>query len=158
MSHDIRTPLNGIIGLLKIDETHFEDKELIQENHKKMKIAADYLLSLINDVLQMSKIEEGHIVLTHEYICLKDLVYEIESIITHKAADEDIQWIYEKNKENIPYPYVYGSSLHLRQIFLNIYGNCIKYNRPGGKITTVMEAADVHDGSVHTDGRFLIQV
>ena len=111
-----------------------------------MKIAADYLLSLINDVLQMSKIEEGHIVLTHEYICLKDLVYEIESIITHKAADEDIQWIYEKNKENIPYPYVYGSSLHLRQIFLNIYGNCIKYNRPGGKITTVMEAADVHDG------------
>lgn len=61
-----------------------------------MKIAADYLLSLINDVLQMSKIEEGHIVLTHEYICLKDLVYEIESIITHKAADEDIQWIYEK--------------------------------------------------------------
>ena len=146
MSHDIRTPLNGIIGLLKIDETHFEDKELIQENHKKMKIAADYLLSLINDVLQMSKIEEGHIVLTHEYICLKDLVYEIESIITNKAADEDIQWIYEKNKENISYPYVYGSSLHLRQIFLNIYGNCIKYNRLGGKITTVMEAADVHDG------------
>ena len=138
--------MNGIIGLLKIDETHIEDKALIRENHKKMKIAADYLLSLINDVLQMSKIEEGHIVLTHEYICLKDLVYEIESIITHKAADEDIQWIYEKNKENIPYPYVYGSSLHLRQIFLNIYGNCIKYNRPGGKITTVMEAVDVHDG------------
>ena len=121
MSHDIRTPLNGIIGLLKIDETHFEDKALIRENHKKMKIAADYLLSLINDVLQMSKIEEGHIVLTHEYICLKDLVYEIESIITHRAADEDIQWIYEKNKGDIPYPYVYGSSLHLRQIFLNIY-------------------------------------
>ncbi len=146
MSHDIRTPLNGIIGLLKIDETHFEDKALIQENHKKMKTAADYLLSLINDILQMSKIEEGHIVLTHEYICLKDLVCEIESIITHRAADEDIQWIYEKNKEDIPYPYVYGSSLHLRQIFLNIYGNCIKYNRPGGKITTVMEAIDVHDG------------
>ena len=54
MSHDIRTPLNGIIGLLKIDETHFEDKELIQENHKKMKIAADYLLSLIN--ISVSKI------------------------------------------------------------------------------------------------------
>ena len=53
-----------LFGLLKIDETHFEDKELIQENHKKMKIAADYLLSLINDILQMSKIEEGHIVLT----------------------------------------------------------------------------------------------
>ena len=82
-----------------------------------MKIAADYLLSLINDVLQMSKIEEGHIVLTHEYICLKDLVYEIESIITHRAADEDIQWIYEKNKEDIPYPYVYGAHCIFARFF-----------------------------------------
>ena len=147
MSHDIRTPLNGIIGLLKIDETHFEDKALIQENHKKMKIAADYLLSLINDVLQMSKIEEGHIVLTHEYICLKDLVYEIESIITHKAAGmEDIQWIYEKNKENILTLMSMEAHCIFARFFLNIYGNCIKYNRPGGKITTVMEAADVQDG------------
>jgi signal transduction histidine kinase len=51
MSHDIRTPLNGIIGLLKIDETHFDDPTLVRENHKKMAVAADHLLSLINDVL-----------------------------------------------------------------------------------------------------------
>ena len=146
MSHDIRTPLNGMIGLIKMNENHFDDKMLIQENHKKMKIAADYLLSLINDVLQMSKIEEGQIILSHEYICLKELAYEIESIIIHRAAEEEIQWIYEKKEAEIQYPYVYGSPLHLRQIFLNIYGNCIKYNRPGGKITTVTEVVDVQNG------------
>ena len=57
MSHDIRTPLNGIIGLLKIDEEHFDDEELVKENHEKMKVVADHLLSLINDILQMSKLE-----------------------------------------------------------------------------------------------------
>ena len=68
MSHDIRTPLNGIIGLLKIDEAHFDDKEMVMENHRKMQVAAGHLLSLINDVLQMSKLEEGKIILAHDYI------------------------------------------------------------------------------------------
>ena len=72
MSHDIRTPLNGIIGLLKIDEEHFDDEELVKENHEKMKVVADHLLSLINDILQMSKLEEGNIALKHEQICLQE--------------------------------------------------------------------------------------
>ena len=59
MSHDIRTPLNGIIGLLKIDEEHFDDEELVKENHEKMKVVADHLLSLINDILQMSKLRKA---------------------------------------------------------------------------------------------------
>lgn len=70
MSHDIRTPLNGIIGLLEIDEAHSDDKELVNSNRKKMRVAANHLLSLINDVLQMSKLEEGSVVLTHEVIDL----------------------------------------------------------------------------------------
>ena len=146
MSHDIRTPLNGIIGLLKIDETHFDNKELILENHKKMKVSADHLLSLINDVLQMSKLEEGNVVLTHEYISLAELTSDIVSIIIARAVEAGIEWVYEKGKEEIPYPYLYGSPLHLRQIFLNIYGNCIKYNRPGGKVTTIVEAEEAKNG------------
>lgn len=146
MSHDIRTPLNGIIGLLKIDESHFDNKELILENHKKMNIAAEHLLSLINDVLQMSKLEEGQIGLTHEFICLGDLTRDIVSIIIARAVEAGVEWDYEKGKSEIPYPYIYGSPLHLRQIFLNIYGNCIKYNRPGGKVSTIVEAVDEHDG------------
>ena len=146
MSHDIRTPLNGIIGLLKIDETHFEDKEMVMENHRKMQVAAGHLLSLINDVLQMSKLEEGKIILAHDYISLAEMTRDIVSIIIERAVDAGIQWEYDRREAEIPYPYIYGSQLHLRQIFLNIYGNCIKYNRPGGKISTKVEAQDVRDG------------
>ena len=146
MSHDIRTPLNGIIGLLQVDETHFDDKALLLENHKKMQISANHLLSLINDVLQMSKLEEGTTVLTHERISLVELTRDIITIIIDRAEEAGIEWEYEKDKSIIPYPYIYGSPLHLRQIFLNIYGNCIKYNRPGGKITTTIDSLGEQDG------------
>lgn len=146
MSHDIRTPLNGIIGLLKIDEDHFEDRELVLENHKKMSVAADHLLSLINDVLQMSKLEDGTTVLTHEFIDLAELTQNIVTIIVDRAMESGIIWNYERGKSKIPYPYIFGSPVHLRQIFLNIYGNCIKYNKPGGMITTVVEGWDESDG------------
>ena len=146
MSHDIRTPLNGIIGLLKINEAHFDNREIVLENYKKMEMAANHLLSLINDVLQMSKLEEGHTELTHERISLVDLTADIVNIIIGRAVDNGIDWNYEKGKEVIPYPYIYGSPVHLRQIFLNIYGNCIKYNRPGGTITTIVDTLAEHDG------------
>lgn len=146
MSHDIRTPLNGIIGLLNIDETHFSDTQLVLENHKKMMVSANHLLSLINDVLQLSKLEDGTVELAHEVIDLAEMTRDIVTIIIDRATEAGIEWDYEKGKAVIPYPYIYGSPLHLRQIFLNIYGNCIKYNRPGGKITTIVDTVDEHDG------------
>ena len=145
MSHDIRTPINGIIGLLNIDEAHFDDQALLLANHQKMKVSADHLLSLINDVLQMSKLEDGNTVLTHEVISLVDLTRDIVTIVIDRATERGLIWDYEKGKSNIPYPYIYGSPVHLRQIFLNIYGNCIKYNRPGGRITTIVDTLEEHD-------------
>lgn len=147
MSHDIRTPLNGILGLIKIDEDHFEDQKLVRDNHRKMQVSANHLLSLINDVLQMSKLEDGNVTLTHEFISLPELAQEILTIIKGRAVEYGIGWNYEKEKSSVPYPYVYGSPLHLRQIFLNIYGNCIKYNRQGGEITTLIHMLEEHDGS-----------
>ena len=145
MSHDIRTPINGIIGLLNIDEAHFDDQALLLANHQKMKVSADHLLSLINDVLQMSKLEDGNTVLTHEVISLVDLTRDIVTIVIDRATERGLIWDYEKGQSNIPYPYIYGSPVHLRQIFLNIYGNCIKYNRPGGRITTIVDTLEEHD-------------
>lgn len=95
MSHDIRTPLNGIIGLLEINENHFEDTALVLENQQKMRISANHLLSLINDVLQMSKLEDGNVVLTHEYISLVELTKDIVTIIIGRAVDAGIEWDYE---------------------------------------------------------------
>lgn len=145
MSHDIRTPLNGIIGLLNINEKHFDDQKLVLENHKKMETAAKHLLSLINDVLQMSKIEEGQITLAHQEITVKKLMREVEAMIRERVVEAGIRWNYEEDNTDDRYPYIYASPLHLRQILLNIYGNCIKYNHPGGIISTKVERMDVHD-------------
>ena len=91
MSHDMRTPLNGIIGLMKIAEKHFDDRELVLENFRKMQVAADYLLSLINDILQMSKIEDGNVPLTQEIINFEELSQDILTIIEQRAKDRGIQ-------------------------------------------------------------------
>ena len=146
MSHDMRTPLNGIIGLVKIDENHFDDMKLVRENHKKMKVSADYLLSLINEVLQMSKIEDGNVPLTQEIIDIRELSMDIVVIMEQRAKERGIQIQFESRGKGLLYPYVYGSPVHLRQVFLNIYGNCIKYNRLGGKITTVADYTEAVDG------------
>lgn len=146
MSHDIRTPLNGIIGLLEIDEAHFDNIDLIRSNHEKMMISANHLLSLVNDVLQMSKMEDGSIELARESIDLLYLTKDIVTIVVDRALEAGIRWNYERGKTVISYRYIYGSPVHLRQIFLNIYSNCIKYNRHGGTITTIVDALRDRDG------------
>ena len=147
MSHDMRTPLNGIIGLLQIAERHFDDKDLLLESHKKMQVAANYLLSLINDVLQMSKIEDGNVPLTKDIIDFSKLTKDIIDIIEQRAKERGIKMQFNA-KNDIRYPFVYGSPVHLRQIFLNIYGNCIKYNHIGGSILTTSDYTETDDGVV----------
>ena len=147
MSHDMRTPLNGIIGLLQIVDRHFDDKELVLESHKKMHVAANYLLSLINDVLQMSKIEDGNVPLTKDIIDFSELTKDILVIIEQRAKERGIKMQFNA-KNDIRYPFVYGSPVHLRQIFLNIYGNCIKYNHIGGSIVTTSDYTETDDGVV----------
>lgn len=147
MSHDIRTPLNGIIGLLKIDEAHFDDAELVRHNHEKMTIAADHLLALINDILQMSKLEDGTAELANEPLSLWDLTKQIMAIVEEHAAESGIAMEFDRSSK-LPYPYVYGSPLHLRQIFLNIYSNCIKYNRPHGEIFSSVDCLGLENNVV----------
>lgn len=146
MSHDIRTPLNGIIGLLRIDEAHFDDQDLVKDNHSKMLVAADHLLSLINDVLQMSKLEDGNVELTHEVVDLYELSNEVGTIISTRTADAGITL--EIGAQELPVRYVYGSPLHLRQIFLNVYGNSIKYNKVGGRVMTSVKCLGEENGIV----------
>lgn len=146
MSHDIRTPLNGIIGLIKINETHMDDRELVKTNQDKMLVSADHLLSLINDVLQMSKLEDENIEISHEPIDLGEISREVGTIISGRTAEAGIA--FEIGKQELPVSYVYGSPLHIRQIFLNIYGNCIKYNKPHGKVTTTLKCLGKKNGIV----------
>ena len=139
MSHDIRTPLNGIIGLLEINAAHPDDAALVSANRSKMRTAADHLLSLINDVLQMSKLESGQVILSHEPLSLSQLAADVLAIVSQRASDSGITMEYTSSPDSLPADRVYGSPVHLRQIFLNIYSNCIKYNKPGGKICSQVD-------------------
>lgn len=148
MTHDIRTPLNGIIGLLRIDEKHKDNAEMVNANRNKMFIAANHLLSLINDMLQMSKLEDGNIKLAREVVDLNQLTVDIITIVEQRAAEAGVNLDYDKNCDELKYRYVYGSPLHLRQLFLNVYGNCIKYNNVGGLVMTHFRYISEQDGFV----------
>lgn len=148
MSHDIRTPLNGIIGLIEIDENNTDNVELLKEHRAKAKVAANHLMSLINDVLELNKLDDQNITLAHEPFSLVKMADEILTIGEMRAAESGIRLIHENCSPNIAAPYVYGSPLHVRQIFLNIIGNAIKYNKPGGSVTCRIETAARDDNTV----------
>lgn len=148
VTHDIRTPLNGIFGLLKINEMHSDDVELLRSNHEKMMVSAKHLLSLINDMLQMSKLEDGEYVLSREWVDLNELLRDVLTIVSQRAAEVGVTMTYDRNADWVVYPYIYASPLHVRQLFLNIYGNCIKYNHVGGRVDTVLDCMGVENGKV----------
>lgn len=134
MSHDIRTPLNGIIGLLEMGERHPEDVELLRENRRKGKVAAGHLLSLINDVLELTKLDDKNVKLVREVFNGRELVDEVITITEMRAVEAGITLIHHNCPDVKSNLYVYGSPLHIRQVFLNIFDNAIKYNCVGGQV------------------------
>ncbi len=134
MSHDIRTPMNGIMGLIEINERHAEDVEFTSRNRRKAKVAADHLLSLINEVLQLSKLEDPVVELSNEPFDLQELSKDVLIIIEQRAKERGITVKRDDDPSVLEYPYVYGSPLHVKQIFINILGNAIKYNKDNGSI------------------------
>ena len=148
MSHDIRTPLNGIIGLLEVDAAHPENREQVDSNREKMRVSADYLMSLLNDVLQMSKLESGKTTLAHEPMDPYRMEEEILTIVGQRAAESGVTLTFDEHSDQATDLWVYGSPIHLRQIFLNIYTNCIKYNKVGGSITTLFQMVEKDEKTV----------
>lgn len=140
MSHDIRTPLNGIIGCLDIAEANKANPELLDQNRKNARVAANHLLTLINDVLNMSKLEDNKVELAHEAFDIRSLGDEILTLTRMIAEERGITLEADVNSEDLTCPYVYGSPLHVRQIFVNILNNAVKYNKPNGKIYVRLES------------------
>ena len=146
MSHDMRTPLNGILGLIEICKTHSDDRELVIRNRDKIEVSAKHLLSLVNDVLQTSKLEEGAVKIEHEPFDIIRMTQEIGDIVEGRAIEAGVTMVTEPNDDIAKYRYVYGSELHLKQIVLNIYSNCIKYNKPAGKVFSKIQATPTNNG------------
>lgn len=148
MSHDMRTPLNGIVGILEIDKKHADDINYLKENRRKATLVTNHLISLINDVLDMAKIEEGSLVLAHEAFNILEEGREAEVLIGLQAQEAGITAILNYTPEDERFIYVYGSPLHLRRAMMNIYSNCIKYNQKNGTITTDIQVISHNDQMV----------
>lgn len=133
MSHDIRTPLNGVMGMLEIAENCIDDKEKTTECLKKIKVSSEYLLSLINDVLDMTKLETGKMVFANESVDLLEILSSSQEMLFQLVREKCITVHTEGLKDFNPLR-VYTSPLHLRQIIMNIASNSIKYNKVNGEI------------------------
>ena len=136
MSHDIRTPLNGIIGLLNLSEKYEDDPILRAEYKNKMLKSADYLLELVNNVLDIGKLESGNIDLENKEFCIDDIFNKVFSTTEIVASENNIK-IYKSF--NIKHHNLIGSSLHLNRILMNIASNAIKYNKKGGSVNFICE-------------------
>lgn len=144
MSHDIRTPLNGILGLIEIDSRHPQEYEFLKMNRTKAKVAANYLLSLLNDMLQLSKLESQEIKIVCEPLNIEKLFDEVFLIAKMKAENCGITL--QCQKDDIQHPYLMGSSLYMKQILLNVLDNSIKYNKKNGSIAFSIKECEMNDG------------
>lgn len=142
MSHDIRTPLNGIIGVLGVNEAHAEDAEYVSQNRKKARVAADHLLSLINDVLDMSKIEDSKVVLEHKPFNVIDVIDEV-LVVGRLRAPEFGVTVESIGAEDLVHTDVIGSPDHVRRVLLNLVDNAVKYNRLGGTVRCAVDELGV---------------
>ncbi len=132
MSHDIRTPINGIMGMLDIEDKYSNDVNKLTECRTKIRDASKLLLDLINEVLDMSKLESGKIILEEVPFDFRSLGKEVYYAIKKQADDRDIE-IINKNCD-VGNGYFVGSPVHIKRIIMNIVGNAVKYNKDHGKI------------------------
>lgn len=133
MSHDIRTPMNGIIGMTTIAEAHMDDPQRVRECLEKILGASNHLLSLINDVLDVSRIESGRIVLAEEPFSLPEIFDNMFNMISPQITTKNQELFIDI--QNVIHEDVVGDSLRLQQVFMNVVGNAIKYTPDGGKIS-----------------------
>ena len=145
MSHDIRTPINGIRGMVQIAGHNEGDPEKLKDCNEKIWKATDHLLSLVNDVLDMNKLESGQFTVRHEPFVLSQILDEVNAIAEAQAAEHGVTFIAQDPGE-VEHDYLVGSPVYLQRIFSNFLTNAVKYNRPGGFVR-------VHGRELSFDGK-----
>ena len=143
MSHDIRTPMNAIIGLTTIAEKNLGDVESTRESLRKISLASNHLLTLINDILDISKVESGKLKLSPLTFSIVETVENLVNISQPMIKEKNIEFSFHINR--IEKEYLYADQLRLNQIYINILSNAIKYTEPGGRVSVDMreETSDV---------------
>lgn len=131
MSHEIRTPMNAIVGLTDLTAMMEGVPEKVAENLEKIKTSSKYLLGLINDILDMSRIENGKMTLAAEDFSLHDMLSDVENMLQQDAANRSLKFSLE---ESIGHDVIVGDELRLRQVILNLLSNAFKFTRAGGSV------------------------
>ena len=153
MSHDIRTPMNAITGITSLLEHDAENEEKVREYAKKIDVSARHLLGIINDVLDISKIEAGKTVFKYSDFSILDFIQELDTIFHSQIYEK--QQTFTIIKENIQHEWVNGDQVHLMQIFSNLLSNAIKYTQEGGEIQFLVEEYETKSGA-YARYRFLV--
>lgn len=146
MSHDIRTPLNAVIGMTQLAQDRMDDRAYVQDCLNKISISGSHLLTLINDILELSRVESGKTTLTPAPFAVAELADELESI-TRSQTDGRGQR-FKVQLHDISSPYLVGDKLRLSQVYLNLLNNAVKYTQPGGSIRLEMRETPVDEQHV----------
>jgi len=133
MSHDIRTPMNAIIGLTTIAEKNLEDVKSTEENLRKINLAGNHLLTLINDILDISKVESGKLNLSPLSFSIVETVENLVNISQPMIKEKNLEFSFHVSQ--IEKEYLYADQLRLNQIYINLLSNAIKYTEPGGRVS-----------------------
>lgn len=134
MSHDIRTPINGIRGMVQIAKYYEDDPAKVQECREKIWTATEHLLSLVNDVLDMNKLESGKLTLRHEPFSLQKVLDEVHVVTQAQAEELHVRFIHQ-DTQKLEHDHMIGSPVYLKRIFMNFTSNAVKYNREGGTVS-----------------------
>lgn len=137
MSHDLRTPMNAIVGMTTIAENNINNSEKVIDCLKKINVAGQHLLGLINDVLDMSKIDSGELALVPAPLFLPDFLANVYTIVQRSVQDKAFD--YSVRLKNVEHEEIVADELRLRQVFINVISNACKFTPTGGKISVVIE-------------------
>lgn len=145
MSHDIRTPMNAIIGFTEVAQRHMGDRDRVEDCLSKVKLAGDHLLRLINDILDMARIENGKVVIEETEVDIIASTSALIDIVKEGATTGKLSLSF--NADQVYNPYVWADELHVSQILLNILNNAVKYTKPGGSVDfTVIQEESAKEG------------
>lgn len=146
MSHDIRTPINGILGMMQIIRKNWGDMDKLDDSLNKMEVLTKHLNELVEDILNMSKLESDHMEIVNEPFDLNDMVEELNSLIDAQVSLQNIT--YHNHMENVVHTHLIGDALQLRRILVNLLTNAIKYNKSNGTIDMYVREISSDDSKV----------
>ena len=154
MSHDIRTPMNAIIGFTDLAEQNIDDREKVEDYLSKIMLSSRHLLSLINDILDMSRIENGKVTIEAVPVCIPDQMELLRNVVHSDIESKGLRYV--QKAENLDDVYVYADALHVNRVLINILSNAVKFTPDGGTITlTVRERKSEKKGFAFYD--FIIE-